>query len=68
VSLEKHNFSYYRNEVFLPAVEQIRERYGGHIPGSEIPDELTASSWNDGGGPQLAAIVDEEQMAKEQLL
>ena len=62
---ETRNFSHYRNTVFIPWIESLREHYAGYVPGMPgipVPEELTCCSWCDGGGPQLKNIVSPEQM------
>ena len=62
---EQKNFEYYTNEVFLPWVKQLRIAFCDHTEGLPIPDELTAVSHLDGGGPQLKAITDPAQLELE---
>lgn len=62
---ETRNFAHYRNTVFIPWIESLREHYAGYVPGRPgipVPEELTCCSWCDGGGPQLKNIVSPEQM------
>ena len=63
--MEQLNFSYYRNHVLLPTIEGTREKFFGYRKGEPVTPDLTAISWNDGGGPQLKSITEEQQQAKE---
>jgi len=58
-SPEAANFAWYRNNVFLPWLQEVRSVVLGMVPGEEVPEHLAAVSWLDGGGPQLAAVTSE---------
>ena len=56
---EQLNFSYYRDKIFDVWIDQLREEYGENFNRTmHVPEEYTCVSWQDGGGTQLAAIVD----------
>ena len=56
---EVRNFEFYRDEVLIPFFSLIQEKVYGWIPGSAIPNELTAVSWINGGKSQLDSMLDE---------
>ena len=48
----------------MPFITRLREEYGNYS-GGKIPDEMTASSWHDGGIKQLQSIVNAVDEYKE---
>lgn len=69
-SLDVRRFRDYRNTVFIPFVGSLRKAYNGVEvdSGSKAPEGVTAVSYCDGDIPQVAAITDPVQMAKDALL
>ena len=58
---ELRNFEWYRENVLLPFIKNVRSRLYQHDNNTPIPDELSAVCWCDGANTQLAAIINEEQ-------
>lgn len=61
---ESSNFDHYRRAVFHPTIEQTR-RLLGMEAGGPIPQHLKVSSFVDGAGPQLGALVSESLQSLE---
>jgi len=60
--IETDNFTNYRKTVFRKFVNSKRNAREGIA----IPEEESAVSWQDGGGPQLKAITNEDSMAVDE--
>ena len=62
---EQRNFEWYRENVLLPFIKNVRCRLYQHDIDSPIPDELSAVCWCDGANTQLAAITNEDQQKED---
>ena len=58
---EQRNFEWYRENVLLPFIKNIRRVLYQHDINTPIPDELSAVAWCDGALTQLASITNESQ-------
>jgi hypothetical protein len=47
-SLDRRRHQHYRERVFLPFVEKVRAQWDDHVPGTDVPEHLTAVSYCDG--------------------
>lgn len=66
-STEQSSFDFYRRNVYHPTIEQTRQRLGKD-PHGPVPHHLKASSFIDGAGPQLQALVDSSLQELEEEL
>ena len=62
---EQRNFEWYRENVLLPFIKNVRSRLYQHDVNSPIPDELSAVCWYNGANTQLAAITNEVQQKED---
>ena len=65
MSTDQRNHVQYRNDVFLPWVESTREHYlrrEGWKCGDDVDDDNWWVGCQDGHGPSLKAITDNDQM------
>ena len=60
--MDKDRYRYYRDNVFLPFVQETRIDYCGWTKGSVIPDDLQGVSWCDGDLAQIDNIINEESL------
>jgi len=56
---------YYRTNILLPWIEELRFIVHNHPSDAPVPDELTTVAWLDGGMPQLAVVVTEEMQSQD---
>jgi hypothetical protein len=61
-SLDRRRHQHYRESVFLPFVEKVRNQWDNHVPGTEVPEHLTAVSYCDSDLAQMAVVTDGAQM------
>ena len=64
---EQRNFEWYRENVLLPFIKNVRSRLYQHDDNTFIPDELSAVCWCDGANTQLLAITNEKQQIEDAL-
>ena len=41
-------YNYYHDNILLPFISATREEFDGYVPGTPVPDDMTAASWCDG--------------------
>ena len=64
-SVSQDNYTFYRGNLLLPFIDDIRKNQYNWIPETEIPDDLTAATWSDGASSQLNCICDNSQQILE---
>jgi hypothetical protein len=63
--MEKARYRWLRQNIMLPLVQRVRERYDEHMPGVDVPDELTAVVSCDGDLGQVAVMSDPSDIRLE---
>jgi hypothetical protein len=59
---EKKRYRFYRENVFIPFLNDIRKEYDGWVEKSTIEDESTIISWQDGDFAQVATLTEDETL------
>jgi hypothetical protein len=59
---EKKRYRFYRENVFIPFLNDIRKEYDGWVEKSNIEDESTIISWQDGDFAQVATLTEDETL------
>ena len=61
-TLETKNFDYYRNKVYLPYIETLRQKYNKNFDVMDDNNDDTVVSWYDGGPSQLSLLINEKTL------
>ena len=65
--LDTRRFAYYRDEVYIPFIENIRKSMG-YEPGTPVPEAFTVVSSQDGDAEQRRVLTDERRLEREGML
>jgi hypothetical protein len=64
IEVDTRRFAYYRDEVYITFIENIRKSVG-YEPGTPVPEAFTVLSSQDGDAEQRRVLTDERRLERE---